>query len=400
MWVATPLYDEGEFIEILEIGTSFTSFLEEVKNHLGGEVGLFVKNRSDAAGVILAGVTNPGLVGNVIQSLHLPEGLVAPLRQVVLARRQTYQVTMIPLRGFSQAQEGALALISDVTTVTRLLHRNTISLIGFLLAAILIFILTKKLEAHSETLEAQVQERTRELEQVNQHKSQFLANMSHELQTPLNAVIGFSELLEDQKPGPLNEKQLRYVHHIWTSGKHLLNLIKDILDLSKVEAGKIEMQPEPFSLSEALQAALSDIRPQADAKGLELVLNGEPCPATLVADPTRFKQVLFNLLSNAVKFTPEGGQVMLAARQVEDTFVEIAVKDTGIGIKAEEMPKLFQEFSQLDSSLIKRHQGTGLGLALTKRLVELHGGTIRAESPGGGEGTTFTIRLPLSPPTN
>ncbi len=224
--------------------------------------------------------------------------------------------------------------------------------------------------------------------------------------------------MEDQKFGPLNEKQHRYVHHIWTSGRHLLALINDILDLSKVEVGRIELKPEPFHLPEALQAALHTVRPQAEAKAIQLALNVEACPPTLVADPTRFTQILYNLLSNAVKFTPDGGSVTLAARvqrptsEVQSpggtdvgpwtsdaaTLVEISVQDTGIGIKAEDLSRLFQPFTQLDASLAKRYQGTGLGLALTKRLVELHGGTIRAESAGEGKGSTFTVTLPLRPP--
>jgi PAS domain S-box-containing protein len=269
-----------------------------------------------------------------------------------------------------------------------------------------------------EGLEARVRERTRELEEANQAKSQFLANMSHELRTPLNSILGFSELLEDQNFGPLNEKQQRYVHNIWTSGKHLLTLINDILDLSKVEAGRIEIKPEPFPLPEALKAALNDIRLQADAKRLKLYLHVGEELNTVVADPTRFKQILYNLLSNAVKFTPDGGSVSVTARvqrptsEVQShgrtdvgprtldaaTFVEISVQDTGIGIKAEDLPKLFQPFTQLEAFSSKQYQGSGLGLALTRRLVELHGGKIRAESAGEGQGSTFTVTLPLRPP--
>ena len=255
-------------------------------------------------------------------------------------------------------------------------------------------------------LEAKVEARTRELqaanarlEEASHFKSEFLTNMSHELRTPLNSIIGFSELLEDQGFGPLTEKQNRYVRNVWTSGKHLLDLINDILDLSKVEAGKIELHMETFSLREALGAALTMVRPQAVKK--KISLRSEIVPETRVtADPLRFKQIMYNLLSNAIKFTPEGGQVSVAARTVEDAFVEIAVTDTGIGIKAEDVPRLFQEFIQLDSFLGKQHEGTGLGLALTKRLVELHGGKIWAESPGPGQGTTFTLTLPTTGPTS
>jgi signal transduction histidine kinase len=271
-------------------------------------------------------------------------------------------------------------------------------------------------------LEATVEDRTRELQEAvlqaeaaSRAKSEFLANMSHELRTPLNSVLGFSELLQQQAYGPLTPKQARYTDHIHSSGKHLLALINDLLDLSKVEAGRLDLRPEAFDLPAALTAAVSQIRPQAEGKDLELSLKVEEAPSTLIADPLRFKQILFNLLSNAVKFTPDGGRVRVTARQVQSSefrvqradkedrepyrdWVEISVQDTGIGIGAEDLPKLFQAFTQLHSTSGKQYQGTGLGLALTKRLVELHGGSIWAESAGEGLGSTFMIWLPMIPP--
>ncbi len=261
-------------------------------------------------------------------------------------------------------------------------------------------------------LEATVEDRTRELRTVNaqleaasRHKSAFLANMSHELRTPLNAILGFAELLRDQANDSLSAKQSRYVDHIHSSGKHLLALINDLLDLSKVEAGKVELHPETFALHDALTAALTEIQPQADAKRLELELHLGEGLSTITADTVRFTQIVLNLLSNAVKFTPEGGIVTVTAsivRGPEDEgrsaeCVEIAVRDTGIGIKAEDLPKLFQLFTQLETPFVKPSQGTGLGLALTKRLVELHGGQIVAASDGVGHGSTFTVCLPLPP---
>jgi signal transduction histidine kinase len=216
----------------------------------------------------------------------------------------------------------------------------------------------------------------------------------------LNSILGFSELLEDQNFGPLNEKQQRYLHNIWTSGRHLLDLINDILDLSKVEAGKMEIAPQSFALAEVLNATLAMVRLAATKKQISVTCEIAPQVATITADPVRFKQIMYNLLSNAIKFTPGGGRVTVTARLVEDAFAEIAVTDTGIGIRAEDVPKLFQEFIQLDSFLGKEHQGTGLGLALTKRLVELHGGKIWAESLGRGQGTTFTFTLPITGPTS
>lgn len=260
-------------------------------------------------------------------------------------------------------------------------------------------------------LEARVEDRTRELhvanaklqeathraEEASRYKSDFLANMSHELRTPLNSIIGFSELLQTQTYGALNEKQTRHVNNILASGRHLLTLINDILDLSKVEAGRLELHLEPFGLPEMLRAALADIRPQADAKDVQLHLELADALPRLTADPVRFKQILYNLLSNAVKFTLAGGRVTVAARSHGEG-VELRVADTGIGIAAEDLPKLFRVFTQLEAPSAKRHQGTGLGLALTKKFVELHGGTIEVSSDGPGQGTTFIIRLPMAPP--
>jgi len=277
-------------------------------------------------------------------------------------------------------------------------------------------------------LEAKVKDRTqaleqamREAEEASRHKSEFLANMSHELRTPLNSILGFSELLQTQTFGPLTEKQARYVSNIHTSGRHLLALITDLLDLSKVEAGKVELYPEPVHLRVEIEAALTDIQPQAERKGLALELHVDATLPPLTADPLRFKQILYNLLSNAVKFTPDGGRITVTAKMVPSSefgvsssqpetrnpkpetasaseFVEIAVADTGIGIKSEDLPMLFQPFTQLEPTFVKRYQGAGLGLALTKQLVELHGGTLWAESAGEGLGSTFRVLLPMAGP--
>lgn len=265
---------------------------------------------------------------------------------------------------------------------------------------------------HSHELERLVEARTHELQVANgflaeasHNKSAFLANWSHELRTPLNAILGFADLLRDQTGGPLTAKQVRYTDHIQASGRHLLTLINDLLDLAKVEAGKLTLRPEPFALSEALTAALWDIRPLANAKRLTLALDGDMAPAILTADPVRFKQILYNLLSNAVKFTPEGGRITVTARRTgrQDAggggeVVEIAVTDTGIGITAEDLPTLFERFRQLET--MEQAQGSGLGLALTKQLVELHGGMITVVSAGPGRGSCFTVCLPVAPPAS
>jgi PAS domain S-box-containing protein len=232
-------------------------------------------------------------------------------------------------------------------------------------------------------------------ERTSLTKSDFLANMSHELRTPLNSVIGFSEVLQDQMFGTINEKQQEYVNNILTSGRHLLSLINDILDLSKVESGKMELELSSFLLRESLEASMMMLREKALKGGIEISLNLAPeADVNLVADQRKLKQILFNLLSNAVKFTPTAGTVHLGAARDGD-FLEISVTDTGIGIREEDIPRLFQAFTQLESVYTKGFEGTGLGLALTRQLVELHGGRIWMESEFG-TGSTFIFTIPLT----
>ena len=230
-------------------------------------------------------------------------------------------------------------------------------------------------------------------EEANQAKSDFLANMSHELRTPLNSILGFSEVLQDKMFGDLNEKQEEYVNYIRESGQHLFSLIDDILDLSKVEAGEIEMEPAEVRLGDLLQNSLTMVREKALKHGIELILKLENEIPEISADERKIKQVVFNLLSNAVKFTPDGGKVGIEAVK-EDEHIRVTVWDTGIGIREEDKGKLFKEFQQLDSGRDKRYQGTGLGLALSKRLVEMHGGRIWVESEEG-KGSRFNFTLPI-----
>jgi signal transduction histidine kinase len=235
-----------------------------------------------------------------------------------------------------------------------------------------------------------------QLEAANRHKSEFLANMSHELRTPLNAIIGFSEVLQERMFGELNDKQAEYIHDIFTSGGHLLSLINDILDLSKVEAGKMEVELALFDLADTLQGALTLVRERATRHGITLGLNVDADVGSIVADERKVRQILLNLLSNAVKFTPDGGRVSLAAKRGSNG-VEISVADTGIGISPEDQTALFEEFRQVGTDAARKHEGTGLGLALAKRFVELHGSTVRVES-APGRGTTFMFSLPDRPP--
>ncbi len=239
----------------------------------------------------------------------------------------------------------------------------------------------------------EIQDKGRELEIASQHKSQFLANMSHELRTPLNAIIGFSEVLMEKMFGDLNDKQEDYLNDIFTSGKHLLNLINDVLDLSKVEAGKLEVELEKVDLRQLLEGSLVVVRERALRHDVKLSLDMDDNVDTITADERKVKQIVFNLLSNAMKFTPDKGEAGIRARK-SDSVIEIAVWDSGVGIADEDQQRIFEEFQQVERGLTDKPEGTGLGLALTKKFVELHGGMIWVESTRG-HGSTFTFTLPV-----
>ena len=231
----------------------------------------------------------------------------------------------------------------------------------------------------------------REVETASQHKSDFLANMSHELRTPLNAIIGFSQVLREGMAGDVNEKQLEYLDDILSSGNHLLSLINDVLDLSKVEAGQVELELAPFSLQEALERGVAMVRERATRGGVQVTLSANTDVDIVAGDQRRIRQVIFNLLSNAVKFTPSGGSVDVWATRVNGE-VSVSVADTGRGIAAKDLRRVFEEFQQTEAG-IEQGEGTGLGLALSKRLVELHGGRIWVDSELG-TGSTFVFTLP------
>jgi len=239
----------------------------------------------------------------------------------------------------------------------------------------------------------ELQDKSRELEIASQHKSQFLANMSHELRTPLNAIIGFSEVLLEKMFGDLNDKQEDYLNDIFTSGKHLLNLINDVLDLSKIEAGKLEVELEKVDLRQLLEGTLVVVRERALRHDIRLSLDMADNIDTIAADERKVKQIVFNLLSNAMKFTPDKGEAGIRARK-SDSVIEIAVWDSGVGIAHEDQQRIFEEFQQVERGLTDKPEGTGLGLALTKKFVELHGGMIWVESTRG-HGSTFTFTLPV-----
>ena len=231
----------------------------------------------------------------------------------------------------------------------------------------------------------------RELESASKHKSEFLASMSHELRTPLNAIIGFSQVLRERMVGQLNEKQEEYLDDILSSAYHLLSLINDVLDLSKVEAGQVELDVAPFSLLDALESGVVMVRERALDDDVRIALRADPDADAVEGDERRIRQVVFNLLSNAVKFTPEGGAVEVSAARLNGE-VRVSVSDTGAGIAPDDRERIFEEFQQTEAGVDQR-EGTGLGLALSKRYVELHGGRIWVDSEVG-EGSTFVFTLP------
>ena len=239
----------------------------------------------------------------------------------------------------------------------------------------------------------EIEEKSRELEAASRHKSEFLANMSHELRTPLNAIIGFSEVLVERMVGEVNEKQTEYLNDILESGRHLLSLINDILDLSKIEAGRMELELTAFDLPQAIGNALTLVRERAGRRGIALHQAVDRRLGQIRGDERKIKQVLLNLLSNALKFTPEGGRIDVRAIVIDD-IAEISVTDTGIGIAPEDQPAIFEEFRQVGTAA-KKVEGTGLGLALSRKFIELHRGRIWVKSQLG-VGSTFTFTVPLT----
>jgi signal transduction histidine kinase len=229
---------------------------------------------------------------------------------------------------------------------------------------------------------------------ANRAKSEFLANMSHELRTPLNHIIGFTEMVTDKAIGPLNQTQEEFLNDVLGSSRHLLSLINDILDLSKVEAGKMELEIQEIPLDRLVRDSLNMVREKAIKHRIKLTTQFREIPLTIKADERKIKQILYNLLSNAVKFTPDGGAVELAVEGKEEQGIHFKVRDTGIGMAEKDLERIFQPFEQGDNSAGRKYQGTGLGLSLTNKIIELHNGRLWAESEGIGQGSAFHFILP------
>ena len=241
-------------------------------------------------------------------------------------------------------------------------------------------------------IKALQEEHLREVERANQLKSEFLTNMSHELRSPLHTIVGFAELLSEETVGELNEKQKRFIGHIHKDSLHLLDLINDLLDLNKIEAGRLELKRQTFDIAATVEEVLLSMRARAAAKFIAIQTDA-PVPLTLFADHLRVKQIMHNLISNAVKFTPENGKIWVAVTG-RDGFAEISVTDTGIGIAADQQQAVFDKFYQVNAATKGGYEGTGLGLAITRRLVEQHGGRIWLKSEKG-KGSCFTFTIPL-----
>ncbi len=339
-------------------------------------------------------VTRDGVAGRAVidrATIHLPDVLVAddfPLAQRLSRADGSRTVLATPLMREVVAVGAILIRRAEV----RPFSDQQIDLLKTFADQAVIAIENARLFNELAARNREIEDKGRQLEAASRHKSEFLANMSHELRTPLNAIIGFSEVLAARMFGELNEKQDEYLKDIYASGQHLLSLINDILDLSKVEAGRMEIESTDFHLPTAIDNAVTLMREGAGRRGVTIARNIDDRLGMIRGDERKVKQVLLNLLSNALKFTPEGGRIDLHAALNED-LVEVSVADTGVGIAPEDQEKVFEEFRQVGTA-DKKVQGTGLGLALSRKFVQLHGGRIWVKSQVD-VGSTFTFTLPV-----
>ncbi len=349
----------------------------------------------------VARATMRDLMGNAAQAIHYHgEAVQAVRHQLRLSAQMPQGLVLVPLRTGTKLI-GVLGVIPGATFGED--ERAALEQ-----AAPNLAIACERGAAHHNTrrLAVEVRQTAKRLEELNTEldgamktKDQFLSNISHELRTPLNSIIGFTDLLLTQEgDAPLSAQQRDFLETIVRNGRHLLELINELLDLQRIAAGRMQIKPEAVDVAALFDEAAGTVTAQAQKHRHTLVVTPPPKGLRVQADPGRVRQVLLNLLSNAIKFTPDGGRVTVAARAVnggdgEGSYIRVAVTDTGIGIAAEDQPKLFQEFSQLDASAARKYEGTGLGLALSRRLIELHGGTIGVESQLG-KGSTFWFTLP------
>ncbi len=376
--------------------------------------------------LMLEYVAGKGFNSSAIEDTHVRvgEGLAG---RAALERRHIFlqdisldssgfaRMQMVQAEGFVSYFVTPLITRGEVNGVLEVFHRSLLrpdsewrdfmeTLAGQATIAVKNAQLFESLHRSNLELERRVTERTlelnranAELERANRAKDEFLANMSHELRTPLNSILGLSESLLEERRGPLNEHQQKLLHIIESSGHHLLELINDILDLSKIEAGKFELALQTIAVDEFCTSCMAFVKSQAIKKSIRLTYSNDAHIARMQADPRRLKQILVNLLINAVKFTPDHGQVSLqVSGDREKQLIQISVMDTGIGIAPDDLRRLFQPFVQLDSKLNRQYQGTGLGLALVQKLTDLHGGSVQVESEVG-KGSCFTINLAYKP---
>jgi signal transduction histidine kinase len=380
----------GAYSTLYRVEGKFITF---VAHHNFGPDQLETLRRSfprpvEGTGVPVQRVVRTGVVYRIGDADAQDEGDVDPATRAGQRARGLQSLLLVPL--FRQREViGAIGVTHRERNAFTDAH---VELLKTFADQAVIAIENVRLFKELETRNREIEDKSRQLEVASQHKSEFLANMSHELRTPLNAVIGFSEMLTERMFGELNEKQDEYVRDIHASGTHLLSLINDILDLSKIEAGRMELELADFHLPQAIDNALVLVRERALRRGISLEQSIDPRLEEIQGDERKVKQVLLNLLSNAIKFTPEGGRIEVRARPVNE-FAEIAVSDTGIGIAPEDHEAVFEEFRQVGTAE-KKAEATGLGLALARRFIELHGGRIWVESQVGA-GSTFTFTLPV-----